>query len=343
MIQPVVPAHSIIPCIAADVGGTNARFAVVRRSANGRILVEHHRKFRCDDFEHLYDAIRAYLKDLPSPRPDMLCLAAAGPVDDQAVRLTNRNWAFSSAEIGQECGIGTVILINDIAAQAYGLYDIEDDAITTVKEGSARPDAPRVVVGLGTGLGVTSVVSTSHGITVIPGEAGHARAAASEAEEWGLMEVVSSESPYLSWEQLLSGPGLVRLTNAIGKRQGGDAQYASPEEVVSKAIERHDPICEKALQRFCAMLGGFCGDLALVLGASGGVFLTGSLMVAIKDFLRASDFAARFQDKGPMRAFVERTPVAIITDHNAPLIGAALAGAQLRAGHAVEKVSTGKA
>lgn len=332
----------VLPCIAADIGGTNARFALVRQNAAGQVLVEHRQRYRCGEHESPAAVIGRYLEDLPGPRPDLLSLAVAGPVENDEVQLTNRDWHLSAAALSEELGMPNVCLVNDIAAQAYGLHLVDDTRLREVKPGVSMARAPCIVVGLGTGLGVTGVVQTADGVTIVPGEAGHARAAAAEPDEWGLIEFVSSENPYLCWERFLSGPGLVRLTNAVADRRGHSTRFDSPEEIERLADEGSCEVCVEAVSRFCAMLGGFCGDMALVFGARGGVYLTGSMMSAMAPFVARTEFAERFNNKGPMRSFAERVPVWVLEDDEVPLIGAAIAGAEQLAARREARASMGE-
>ena len=334
---------SLLPWLVADIGGTNARFGLVRETGGD---VGEVRSFRCADFASPEAAALAYLQQLAAPgldrvRPARVALALATAIDGDSVQMTNSAWRVSRAAVAQALGAAEVVLLNDFEALALALPRLANaDAVGAVQWiGPARPDRRHTmaVVGPGTGLGVAACVPAasrgagliapqdegSAGFTALPGEGGHATLAPADDFESELLGVLRAELGHVSAEHVLSGIGLPHLHRAVCRVQGLPVQTLGAEAISQRALVQHDAACIATLDTFCAMLGGFAGNAALTLGARGGVFLAGGIAQKLGPTLAASRFRARFEAKGRFAVYLSRIATGLIVAPHAALDGAA--------------------
>jgi glucokinase len=295
--------------LVADIGGTNARFALVEDGHCGAI-----HSYRVADFAEPADAIRACLGDLGlADQPRMAVLAVAGPVDSGRGQLTNGAWAFDSMLLAEALEIPRVEVVNDFAALARGLPLFTESDLHPVGNGTADPDATSVVLGPGTGLGVAAFVPAQGGI-VLPTEGGHATMPAEDERESKILAFLRGRFGHVSAERVLSGQGLEALYEASRFVDGwGGAETMSAQEISDSALAGDLAGSVTTLKTFCAMLGGFAGNLALTMGAKGGVYVAGGIVPRFPEFLAASDFRARFEAKGRFRDWLSRIPTFVIT------------------------------
>lgn len=316
--------------LAGDVGGTRARLALVEvGDGPPRILRD--------------DAWESARHDDPAPlvlrfleeadvRPDRLRLAVAGPVEDGRVRLTNLGWTLDEEELARATGIADTRLLNDFEAVARSLEVLGADHLATLRAGEPADDAPRVVLGAGTGLGQAFLLP---GPRVVPSEAAHADFAPGDPLQVELLQHLRARHGHVSWERVLSGPGLRAVhaflrgrgpgpADAASREEGGDGP--SPEEISRRALEGGDPLCGRALDLFVRVYGAQAGNMALTVRAAGGVYLAGGIAPDVLPRLREGPFLEAFLDKGRFRPFLERVPVHVITDTRAGLLGAAIRG-----------------
>lgn len=304
--------------LLADIGGTNARFALLQDGVLGPTVV-----LPVADHDSAAAAIRAALAALaPEAPPRRALLAGAGPVAGDRLTLTNGTWVLEAATLRRAFGFDRVDLVNDFEALAWALPHLGDgDAIEVGAESAAMraplAGAPVALLGPGTGLGVAGVLPAPDGLQVLVTEGGHATLAAANAREDEILQRLRARFGHVSAERVLSGPGLVDLYRAMAELAGRTADCASPDAVTKAAL--YDPSCDAraALETFCAMLGGFAGNLALTLGARGGVYLGGGILPHLADFLAASAFRARFEAKGRFRSYLAAIPTRLIV-HPAP-------------------------
>ena len=334
---------SLLPWLVADIGGTNARFGLVRETGGD---VGEVRSFRCADFASPEAAALAYLQQLAAPgldrvRPARVALALATAIDGDSVQMTNSAWRVSRAAVAQALGAAEVVLLNDFEALALALPRLANaDAVGAVQWiGPARPDRRHTmaVVGPGTGLGVAACVPAasrgagliapqdegSAGFTALPGEGGHATLAPADDFESELLGVLRAELGHVSAEHVLSGIGLPHLYRAVCRVQGLPVEALGAEAISQRALVQHDAACIVTLDTFCAMLGGFAGNAALTLGARGGVFLAGGIAQKLGPTLAASRFRARFEAKGRFAVYLSRIATGLIVAPHAALDGAA--------------------
>lgn len=297
--------------LLADIGATNARFALLR---DGDLGERQH--FAVAGFPTSYDAIATALDRLGVSRaPQRAVLAFAGPVDADRSVMTNVGWETSADELRRRFGFTRLRLLNDYAALALSLDRFEAGDTLAVGGPAAveRPGTPLAVLGPGSGLGVAALIPAAPDPLPLVGEGGHATLPAANAEEAALLELLRGDFGHASAERLLSGPGLVNLYRALANLQGKPPEGLDPAEVTGRGLAGSDELCRRALEHFCCLLGGFAGNLALTYGARGGVFLGGGILPRFPDFLAASGFRARFEDKGRFRDYLAAIPTFLIT------------------------------
>lgn len=322
----------IYPWLVADVGGTNARFGWV--SGPGA-SVEHVQALSVPAHQGLAEAAHAYLAGLagvvPDVRPRRAALAVATAVTGDWVDFTNSHWAFSRQQLQQALGLDVLLVLNDFEALALALPRLQAGQLRAHGD-LPQPRGSLAVIGPGTGLGVAGVVQTPHGWVALPGEGGHATLAATNRYETELLAVVREEYPHVSAERLLSGIGLPLLHRAVLRVSGQvPSEPWSAESIVQSGVAGDDEACARTLDQFCAFLGGFAGNVALTLGARGGVYIGGGIVPRLGDRFFASEFRQRFEAKGRFEFYLRGIPSALITDTLAALGGAALAIEQLGA------------
>lgn len=316
----VVYTHAMT-VLLADVGGTNTRCAIGDAAGMPGDVAT----YRNDDFASLDAVLARYLDSLPADkRPRTGVVAIAAPLRGEDVRMTSRAWSFSREGLRQALGLLRLELINDFAAQAWALPVLGPGDLVKIGGGNALDTAPRVVLGPGTGLGAATLVrAPDGGWMALPGEGGHVTLAAQDAREEDVIRSTRERFGHCSAERLLSGPGLTVLHDALH----GVADQA-PEQLGS-ALLAGDAAAEATFGMFFRLLATVAGDLALTLGAFGGVYISGGIVPRYIDALQRSDFRQRFEAKGRYRDYMRAVPVWAITSRN-PALAGALALARVR-------------
>ncbi|WP_300557123.1 glucokinase [Maricaulis sp.] len=309
--------------LVADIGGTNARFAIARGSVRGGFELEQIRRLKNEHFENLRDAAHAFLESCTGARPERGCFAVAGPVAQSTIRLTNSTWKFKPEELAKELQLDALLPVNDFAAQARGAPLIPSDDLVTLNAGTPDPGAPYAVLGPGTGLGLGLLIPHNNNLLVVPTEGGHAGFAPRTQEEIAVGRFIADEYGFVSWERLLSGRGLVNIHRAMCHIDGEPWPGYRPEEITAEALASADSMSRRVVNLFCAVLGAYAGDVAVMAGARGGVFLGGGILPKIRPLLESSAFLARFTRRGPMTHYAGDIPISMITSDAAPLLGAA--------------------
>lgn len=309
--------------LAADIGGTNARFALAHGSAATGFELIHVRRFRNADFEHLADAAHAFLQSWEGPAPAGACFAVAAPVSAGEIRLTNSSWRFDPAELARQLKLSSLVAVNDFAAQARGapLCPAADQRVLIDRP--AMAGAPISVLGPGTGLGLGLLVPCAQGMKIIATEGGHAGFAPRTDEEIAVGKFIGDEYGFASWERLLSGRGLVNIHRALCALDGVAWPVAKPQEITAEALADPGSLSRRTVMLFLAALGAYSGDVSVMTGARGGTYLAGGILPRIADLIAESPFEARRTSHGPMSAYVEAVPVRLILSDAAPLMGAA--------------------
>lgn len=308
--------------LLGDVGGTNTRLALCR----GGGVPQRSESFRNADHSGLEAVLRAYLA-ATGAKPARLVLALACPVDGDELRLTNLGWAFSLRELGRGLGIAQVQAVNDFAALALSLPRLGAGDSVAVGGGEARPGAPIALLGPGTGLGVAGLVPCGEDWMALPGEGGHVSLAAGDAEQAALIERLRGIFGHVSAERVLSGPGLANLYRCVSGIEDS-AAVPAPEIITRRALIDSDPAALRTLDHFLALLGTVAGNLALTLGARGGVYLGGGILPGMVEAVQGSRFRERFEDKGRFRSYLQSVPTRIIVHPQPALLGLAALAAK---------------
>jgi glucokinase len=313
-LEPGDKRHSALrPSLIADIGATNARFAVVCPDGG----LQRPRVLSCEDFPTIHGAIASYLEDeLPSTgirKVEVAALAIAGPVTGDKVALTNHPWSFSIDELRDHLGIERLHVLNDFAAVANAMPHLDADERMQIGGSEPVSDAPVGVLGPGSGLGVCGLVRTANGWLTLPGEGGHATMAPANSRESAVLDRMRARHDHVSAERVLSGPGLVDLYTTLAEVDGVPAVSYTAPQITSPGACEADRYCAEAVDMFCAMLGTIAGNLALTLGARGGIYVAGGIVPKLGARFPASAFRERFESKGRLRPYLAKIPTYVVT------------------------------
>jgi glucokinase len=244
-------------------------------------------------------------------------------VRGDAVTMTNLDWSFSARDMKQRLGLKAFRVLNDFAAAASSIPYLPQADCFPIGPDHPGAQGPIGVVGPGTGLGVGALVPQGARWTLVPGEGGHVSLPASNAMEDRILAILRRRFGHVSAERALSGAGLVNLYEALCEIEGVASEPLAPADVTARAISGSDPRCVKAFAHFCEFLGTVAGDLALTLGANGGVYIAGGILLRFKEAFAASGFRARFEDKGRFRDWLRTVPTRLILEESPAMIGLA--------------------
>jgi glucokinase len=313
--------------LVADIGGTNARFALAHRGSTARPELVDIQQVATADHASLKDAAEAYLQQHgKSTRPQRATFAIASAVTGDAIKITNNPWSFSIKQLAADLGVQLEI-INDFTAMARVLPVLAAGDLQPIGNVASRAVEGRrcyAVVGPGTGLGVGGVIVEHGRGVVIQSEGGHLGFAPGNAYEIELLKVLLPRFGRVSAERLISGTGLVNLHDAVRAVEGLGAETLTPEQISERAAADANCACAKTLQVFAELLGAFAGDVALAFGAWDGVFLPGGVTQKLLPWIEAGGFRKRFEDKGRHAAILQKIPTQVITHPQAGLLGTAV-------------------
>ena len=311
--------------LVADIGGTNARLGLNDYSGSRLPVVK---RYSVAQHKAFPDVLRHFLNDISStgdwsPFPESACLAVACAVESDAIRLTNSPWTIERQLTSQMLGDVPVTLINDFAAVGYAVTDLNPRDWREIGKGVPVPGRPVVVLGPGTGLGVCSLVPSGAGYIVIEGEGGHVDFAPVDDREQAVLQILAKQFGRVSVERLLSGSGIVNIYRSLAEVDGRRADFDTPLQITDAAIAGEDPLASDSVAMFCAVLGSFAGNLALTLGARGGVYIAGGILPKLVDVAAGSELRERFDAKGRFRTYLENIPVRVVVKEDLGLMGAA--------------------
>jgi glucokinase len=308
------------PILIGDVGGTNARFAIVldadSEPSEPKIV-------QTASFATIDDAIRSAVLDKTPVKPRSAVLAIAGPVDGDEIALTNCPWIVRPKAMLAGLGLSDIVILNDFEAQALAVVALDKEHMEKIGGGAPEPNASRVVLGPGTGLGVAGLVHACGRWIPVPGEGGHMDIGPRTPRDLQVFPHIERIEGRVSGEQILCGRGLVNTYRAIAKADGITAEMSSPAEITAAALSRSDPVATEALDLFVTCLGRTAGDLALVFKSRGGVFLTGGIAQKIVPALKIGNFRTAFEDKAPHKELLKSVPVYVMTHPLPALAGLA--------------------
>jgi glucokinase len=311
--------------LVADIGGTNSRFALAGLDASGAIVTAFRQDMRNADHAGVEASIRTYLAELgAAPAPTMAAFGVASPIADDLVRLTNRDWSFSISDLRRRFGWSKFEVVNDFVAlgQALPVLGRQDWRALIGPDWPSPLPAVVSLVGPGTGLGVGVLVNGSAGPTVIPTEGGHASFATVDALEIEILRSMLRQFPRVSNERILSGPGMEHLYAALADIRGRPEAPPPAPAIVDAAVAGRDTLARETVERFCLILGGVMGDVALVQGAQA-VAIGGGIAGRMLEFLDTALVRARFEAKGRAQPVLAAVPIALIVHAEPGLLGAA--------------------
>ena len=311
--------HTLYPRLLGDVGGTNARFGWQRHPG---AALEHVHVLPCAEYADIALAIEAYLARTGVRAPAAACIGIANPVTGDQISMTNHHWSFSIQALQKRLALKQLKVINDFTALALALLSLPDAQRVQIGGQSACDHSAIALIGPGTGLGVSGLVPHGeHGWSPISGEGGHITLAAHTAEEYQVIEHIRQQYGHVSAERILCGQGLVDLHLALTAINGQPTtQAVAPADIVQRALSGQDAACLKTLDMFAGFLGSVAGDLALTLGARGGVYIGGGIVPRLMGWFETSSFRNRFEAKGRFAAYLQDIPVWVIQASESPAL-----------------------
>ena len=315
----VASDHMPFPVLIGDIGGTNARFAVVsEREAPLQVF----RSVATADFPAIEDAIEASVLAHSPLRPRSAIIDVAGPITGDAVPLTNAHWVIRPRDLIARLGIEDVILLNDFEALALALTALEADHLVSAGGPGATPGA-KVVLGPGTGLGVGALVKAGGLWVPVPGEGGHVAIGPDEEDEFPVWANIEPEHGRISAEAILCGRGMVRLYRAVALTEGGEAVLTTPAAITQRALDGTDPVAVRTVSLWARLLGRLAGDMALVFMARGGAYIGGGIPPRLLPFMTSGEFRRAFERKAPHQGVMAAIPSYVIVGENPALQGLA--------------------
>ena len=315
MIQGSYPGG---PRLLADIGGTNARFAL--EIAPGCVVAQ--QTLACADYPRFEDAARAYL-DATAAGASHAVIAIANPVAGDAIKMTNHDWAFSIAAARRELRLATLLVVNDFTALAMALPALGPGDLFKVGGGHALAGGVLGLVGAGTGLGVSGLVPAGGRWVALQSEGGHVAFSPSDEREVTVLRYLWQRYDHVSAERMVSGPGIALIREALAGSRALAVEPLSTAAIVERALDNSDPLCRESLDCFSGMLGTVAANLAVTLGATGGIYIGGGVVPRLGPYFAGSPFRARFEKKGRFSAFAAQIPTLLITASCPALLGAA--------------------
>jgi glucokinase len=316
------------PRLIADIGGLYARFAL--ETSYGEFSQQ--RSLRCADFPSFEAAVVAYLESLKCADVAHAAVAIANPVDGDQVRMTNYHWQFSIEETRVNLGLETLVVVNDFTSLAMALPRLTSHDFRQVGSGQAIKNSVIGLLGSGSGLGVSGLIPAGDGWTSLGSEGGHTGFAPADEREVAVLKFAWRQFEHVSFERLLSGPGLELIYLALAEMRGQTVQPLAAPDITRLALESQEALCIQTLDVFCNMLGTAASNLAVTLGATGGIYIGGSIVPRLGEFFDRSGFRQRFERKGRFTQYVSHIPTYVITAAEATFLGAsAILDTQLRA------------
>jgi glucokinase len=312
-------SESSVVAVLADIGATNARFA----------LLEHGQpidttRYAVADYASPVEAARAFLAGPAAGHtPQMAVIAAAGPLVNGRVTMTNAAWTVDAERIRNGLNLQAVHVINDFEALGWALPDLRPADLFDIGQVTPPGQGTMAVMGPGTGFGLAALASDGKVEVVLVTEAGHATLPSENRREDAIILALRARLQHVSVERVLSGPGLVQLYHAIAEVDGLTVPQRSAAEIVEHALAGDCEASRNTLEAFCAFLGGAAGNAALTLGAVGGVFIAGGIAPRFTDFLRQSAFRERFEAKGRMASYLARIPTWVVVHPYPAFVGLA--------------------
>ena len=306
--------------LVGDIGGTNARFAIVSKGSSELINIK---TLQCEKFETIQQVIRFYLSSIEDIQISSACIASAGTVHLDTFKPANNDWVINKSDVSSALNNIQVSWINDFKAQALATTLLSNNDIITIKTGIEHPDRLRLVIGPGTGLGVCGLIRSSGSWVPIPTQGGHSDLAANTSLEIEILTLLQKKFGHVAVERILSGPGIVNLYEALCEINGEDILFHSPSEITAAAINPNpDHLSKETLHLFCKIFGSVTGSMALTMGSLGGIYIASDLIRNFLDFFIGSEFVQNFENKGRMKFYMTDIPIYLSKKENMGLLGA---------------------
>jgi glucokinase len=315
--------------LAGDIGGTTTKLALV----DEKLAFQKIQRYASREHDSLNDIVREFLR-AETPAVTHACFGVAGPVRDESVKTTNLPWMVEAADLAPLIGVSDVLLINDIEAIGHGIGALDDRQLVTLHGGAGVTSGNAAVIAAGTGLGEAGMYWDGARHRPFASEGGHASFAPRDALEMELLRFLLAEYGHVSWERVLSGPGLFNIYRFLRDTE----RFEEPEWLAASirendpaasigrcALEGTAPICEHSLELFVSLYGAEAGNLALKMMATAGVYLAGGIAPKILDWLKRPSFRRAFVAKGRMQSLLESIPVRVVVNDRVALMGAARA------------------
>lgn len=306
--------------LIADIGGTNLRIGITDHHNNISAI----KVYQCNNYDSLHDIVADYIAQMGAiTQPLVACFAIACPVEEDQIKMTNLPWSFSKAELQKALGLQSLHFINDYTAIAHAVPSLSNEQKVKIGEGCPVALAPISICGPGTGLGVANLVNHNNVWISLSGEGGHSDFAPSTTLEIDILAYLFTKYDHVSYEQLLSGLGIEQIYQAIQSIHHKKNISLSAPEISQNAIDNSCSICKLTLDTFCRILGAYAGNLALILGSFGGVYIAGGIVPRFIEYVSTSAFREGFESKGRFSAFNANIPTYVITESQPGLLGAA--------------------
>ncbi|MET3233078.1 UNVERIFIED_ORG: glucokinase [Burkholderia sp. 1263] len=309
--------HADGPRLLADIGGTNARFALENSPGEiGSVQV-----YPCADYPGVAEVIKKYLKDTRIGRVNHAAIAIANPVDGDQVSMTNHDWSFSIEATRRALGFDTLLVVNDFTALAMALPGLTDAQRVQVGGGTRRPNSVIGLLGPGTGMGVSGLIPADDRWIALGSEGGHATFAPADEREDIVLQYARKKWSHVSFERVAAGPGIEVIYRALaGRDKKRVAASVDTVEIVKRALEG-EPLAAESVDVFCGILGSFAGNIAVTLGALGGIYIGGGVVPRLGEFFARSSFRKRFEAKGRFEAYLQNVPTYVITAEYPAFLG----------------------
>ncbi|WP_153136708.1 bifunctional transcriptional regulator/glucokinase [Paraburkholderia agricolaris] len=309
--------HADGPRLLADIGGTNARFAL--ETSPGEISSV--QVYPCADYPGVAEVIKKYLKDTRIGRVNHAAIAIANPVDGDQVRMTNHDWSFSIEATRRTLGFDTLLVVNDFTALAMALPGLTDMQRVQVGGGARRPNSVIGLLGPGTGMGVSGLIPADDRWIALGSEGGHATFAPADEREDIVLQYARKKWSHVSFERVAAGPGIEVIYRALaGRDKKRVAANVDTIEIVKRALDG-EPLAAESVDVFCGILGTFAGNIAVTLGALGGIYIGGGVVPRLGEFFARSSFRKRFEAKGRFEAYLQNVPTYVITAEYPAFLG----------------------
>jgi glucokinase len=310
---------TVATAILADIGGTNARFALLVDSEPTLITT-----YAVANYPSPVEAARAYLEGPAAGyQPQTAVMAAAGPVVHGRISMTNAAWVVDAAQLRGGLALKSARVVNDFEALGWALPGFRPEDLAMIGPAMPAASATMAVMGPGTGFGLAALASDGKAEVVLVTEAGHATLPSESAREDAIIEELRARHPHVSIERALSGPGLIELYEAIAAVDKQKVAPRSSADIVAHALAGDCATSRATLEAFCAFLGSVAGNAALTLGALGGIFIAGGIVPRFIDFVRTSAFRQRFETKGRLTPYLAAVPTAVIVHPEPAFVGLA--------------------